>query len=33
MKKIRVSSIAHQDLDDIWFFLATQTGDIEYATC
>ena len=32
MKKIRVSSIADQDLDDIWYFLATQTGDADYAT-
>ncbi len=32
MKKIRVSSIADHDLDEIWFFLATQTGDVDYAT-
>ena len=31
MKRIRVASLAEQDLDDIWYRIATQSGSIEIA--
>ena len=31
MKRIRVASLAEQDLDNIWYRIATQSGSIEIA--
>ena len=31
MKRIRVSDPAQHDLDDIWYYLATQSGSFEIA--
>lgn len=31
MKRIRVSSLAEKDLDEIWYHIATRSGSIEIA--
>jgi len=32
MKRIRVSSFAEQDLDEIWYRIATQSGSVQIAS-